>query len=347
MKFQIGHTKAAAGAAGLAVAACGGGSDNGSTATAVATAAETEIAPQLGTVEQQKSLRIRTGVTAWDSSKAFDGLTLFCPNEADSIYLIAMNGNVVHRWDLITESEDPRGIRYAYLLDNGNLFIHMALPAGDSPTYVFKGGIMMEIGWEGEVLWEFEDTAQHHDARMLPNGNLLLLRVEEISSDLADRLQGGSVEEDDGFWADWVVETTLDGEVVWDYLFASDDHLLHHDFRRMPNGNILAISWEPKSAEEARAAGRRLDMTPEAGIWPDMVVEFEPLPPDDARIVWQWHAWDHLVQNDNEEAANYGDPAANPRRIDINGTGEAVEISEEDREMMEEVRKDLRLEVEG
>ena len=207
----------AAGAAGLAVAACGGGSDNGGNATAVATAAETEIAPQLGTVEQQKALRIRTGLTAWDSSKAFEGYTLFSPNEADSIYLIAMNGNVVHRWDLITDPEDPRGIRYAYLLDNGNLFVHMSLPAGDSPMYVFKGGIMMEIGWEGEVLWEFEDTAQHHDARMLPNGNLLLLRVEEIPSDVADRLQGGRVEEDDGFWADWVVETTLDGDVVWEW----------------------------------------------------------------------------------------------------------------------------------
>ena len=61
-----------------------------------------------------------------------------------------------------------------------------------------------------------------------------------------------------------------------------------------------------------------------------MVVEFEPLPPNDARVVWEWHTLDHLVQNANASQANYGDPAASPHRIDINGTGEAVEISDEE-----------------
>ena len=190
--------------------------------------------------------------------------------------------------------------------------------------YTLYGGLLSDTTYliddNGLVVHTWKSTyAPSGTAYLLDNGNIVRGGRQPEVDVFNGGGQGGRLQE-----INW------DGEVVWDYLFASDDHLLHHDFRRMPNGNILAISWEPKSAEEARAAGRRLDMTPEAGIWPDMVVEFEPLPPDDARIVWQWHAWDHLVQNDNEEAANYGDPAANPRRIDINGTGEAVEISDEE-----------------
>ena len=71
-------------------------------------------------------------------------------------------------------------------------------------------------------------------------------------------------------------------------------------------------------------------MIPEAGIWPDWVVELEPVGTDDARIVWEWRTWDHLVQNADESQANYGDPAANPQLIDLNGIGEAIEISDEE-----------------
>lgn len=127
-------------------------------------------------------------------------------------------------------------------------------------------------------------------------------------------------------------EFTWDDEVVWDFFFASEDHLLHHDIEPLPNGNILAIAWESKSAEEAQEAGRRL--VPEAGVWPDMVLEFEPQPPDGARIVWEWHAWDHLIQNRDPALPNYGEPSAHPERIDINGDGQPQLIDPEELEQL-------------
>ena len=95
----------------------------------------------------------------------------------------------------------------------------------------------------------------------------------------------------------------------------------------LPNGNILAIAWEAKSAQEAVAAGRRPELTPEAGLWPDTIVEFEPQRPDGARIVWEWHMWDHIVQDGDPALGNYGDPSEHPERIDINGDRDTPQVS--------------------
>ena len=48
------------------------------------------------------------------------------------------------------------------------------------------------------------------------------------------------------------------------------------------------------------------EMTPEGGLWPDMIVELEPQPPNAARIVWEWHIWDHLIQDFDPTQNNYG-----------------------------------------
>ena len=53
-------------------------------------------------------------------------------------------------------------------------------------------------------------------------------------------------------------------------------------------------------------------------MWPESIVEIEPTMPSGGNVVWEWHAWDHLVQNTDSGLANYGDPASHPRRIDVN-----------------------------
>ena len=193
-----------------------------------------------------------------------------------------------------------------------------------TPGHTMYGGLLSDttylIDSDGMVVhtWKSE-YAPSGTAYLLDNGNIVRGGRQPEVDVFNGGGQGGRLQ-----------EITWGGEVVWDYLFASEDHLLHHDFDRMPNGNILAIAWERKSAEETRAGGRRVDLIPEHGLWPDMVVELEPLPPDGARIVWEWHMWDHLVQDADASHANHGDPAAHPERIDINGTGAPVEISDEE-----------------
>lgn len=114
-----------------------------------------------------------------------------------------------------------------------------------------------------------------------------------------------------------------DGAVEWEYVLADETRCSHHDARAMPNGNVLLIAWEKKSREEALAAGRDPATVHGDEFWPDYVVEIEPQGADDGRVVWEWHAWDHLVQSLDKSKPNYGDPADAPGRIDINARGAA------------------------
>ena len=51
-----------------------------------------------------------------------------------------------------------------------------------------------------------------------------------------------------------IQEFAWDGEVLWDFLWSDEDHLQHHDIEPLPGGNVLLISWERRSREEAIAA---------------------------------------------------------------------------------------------
>ena len=124
-------------------------------------------------------------------------------------------------------------------------------------------------------------------------------------------------------------EYTWDGELLWNFEYATEEHLTHHDFEILPNGNILAIAWEAKTFDEAVAAGRNPEVTPKAGLWPDKIIEIEPTRPDGGNIVWEWHLWDHLVQDFDESKSNYGVVADNPRKINLNAHAHADHMSEE------------------
>jgi hypothetical protein len=113
-------------------------------------------------------------------------------------------------------------------------------------------------------------------------------------------------------------EFTWDGELIWDYKYATENYLAHHDVSLMPNGNILVLAWEAKTPDEAIMAGRKSEFIPRAGLWPDKVVELKPIGKNDAEVVWEWHLWDHMIQNNDPSKNNYGDPSEHPELLDIN-----------------------------
>jgi hypothetical protein len=168
------------------------------------------------------------------------------------------------------------------------------------------------IDMDGRIVktWE-SDCTPAMTAFLLENGHLLRPGTLGAKGQLFGAGAGGRIQE-----FDW------DGNVLWDYTFTSKTQQQHHDVHRMPNGNILMISWDKKTADEAIAAGRRADTLKDGHLMADCILEVKPTGKTTGEIVWEWHAWDHLIQDNDKTKANHGNVASHAELIDINfGSG--------------------------
>jgi hypothetical protein len=172
----------------------------------------------LTSVDQQKIRRSRTGLIAHDRALAQPGYTLFTPMYGDgTVYLIDMQGEVAHSWRL-----PYRPGLYGHLLPNGHLF-YGGKVMEDLDRFEawarFKAGAALEVDWRGRVVWEVRHPDHHHDARLLRNGNVLLLCLCPLPAEIARRVQGGlpGTEANGVIYADYLLELTTSGEVVWEW----------------------------------------------------------------------------------------------------------------------------------
>jgi hypothetical protein len=168
------------------------------------------------------------------------------------------------------------------------------------------------VDMQGRVVrtWKSDMTAGH-TAVLLENGNMLRAGEQPNPPWGAGPGAGGRIQE-----FDW------DGNIVWDFRYTTDTRLPHHDFVKLPNGNIVMIIREKKTAEEAIAVGRRPETLRSGELQPDALIEVKRTGPTTAEIVWEWHIWDHLIQDHDSTKANYGEVAKHPELVDINfGSG--------------------------
>ncbi len=180
-----------------------------------------------------------------------------------------------------------------------------------TPGYVIftslSGDDVYMIDKDGQVVHTWEGDLGAGPEYLMEDGRLL----RGARDPNAPRFSGGGM-------MGRILEYSWDGELLWEYKLANENNLIHHDIAPMPNGNVLAIVYEHKTAEEAMQAGRTPHSTPKEGLWPDMIVEIEPQRPSGGRIVWEWHSWDHMVQEADPEKANYGMLSEHPELININ-----------------------------
>lgn len=106
-----------------------------------------------------------------------------------------------------------------------------------------------------------------------------------------------------------------DNQLLHSFSLNNEEYRLHHDVAPLPNGNILMITWVKKTEAEAVQAGRDTAKLAEDELWSEAVLEWDPVADS---IVWEWHVWDHLVQDHAPGKDNYGVVADHPERIDIN-----------------------------
>jgi hypothetical protein len=103
----------------------------------------------------------------------------------------------------------------------------------------------------------------------------------------------------------------VDGSVAYNFEYATDNYILHHDAEMLPNGNIITQVWERKTMEEAQIVGSVLNVD----VFPDAIIEIDPATSD---IVWEWHAWDHLIQDHDSSKESFGVISDNPQKINLN-----------------------------
>jgi hypothetical protein len=165
------------------------------------------------------------------------------------------------------------------------------------------------IDMNGKVvrMWETDSTPSSI-AYLLENGHLLRAGTQ-VNSPYGGGVAGGGGR---------IQEFDFDGGLVWDFTYSSATALPHHDITRLPNGNILMLVQEKKTAAEAIAAGRIPSTVEGAEVRPDSLVEIKPTGKTTGDVVWEWHLWDHLIQDYDKQKANYGDVAAHPERVDFN-----------------------------
>jgi hypothetical protein len=203
-----------------------------------------------------------------------------CASAQNTVGLISYNANKAYDgYNLIF----PHNQANVYLLDNCGEIVHT---------------------WEGDP-----QTRPGNVAYLLDDGRLVRThRPVSIASDRIWAGGGGATVE----IVDW------DNNIEWSYTLNDSLERLHHDIAVINKNDrmtILMIAWEIRDLDEVIAAGRDTSVLSAGELWPDFLREIDP---ETDEIVWEWYAWDHLVQDFDSTKNNFGVIADNPGKLDIN-----------------------------
>jgi hypothetical protein len=197
-------------------------------------------------------------------------------------------------------------------------------------TLTYKGYTLMApklytatylINNEGRLVhkWSKSQLPPGQSVYLLPNGNLL--RSCMIQGQLGTGGgEGGKIEEYN--WND---------SLVWQFTYSTANYQSHHDIRPLPNGNILLLAVEKKTVSQLLASGFdpskfQPEINTKGYMLPDYVIEVQPTPPVGGNIVWEWHVWDHLIQDFDPTKLNYGVVADHLELIDADGDGKQLPL---------------------
>ncbi|NRA12587.1 MAG: aryl-sulfate sulfotransferase, partial [Crocinitomicaceae bacterium] len=145
-------------------------------------------------------------------------------------------------------------------------------------------------------------VACNYTVLLKPNGNIVR-GGKYGSNQLTGAAIGGMVQEIDP-----------SGNVVWEYVYSDANHCSHHDLTLLDNGNVILTAWEVKTTAECTQAG--VD-SPSTDQWPTHFIELQQNGAS-ADIVWEWHMWDHMIQDHDGTKDNFGVIADHPELMDIN-----------------------------
>lgn len=188
----------------------------------------------------RKGFSCAYGLLYSDPNESFQGYTLINPRRGDKIYLVNWQGKLVHQWklpDLPPQAEIlneggrlTTGSLGSKLLPSGNLLLAYGEPGPNGYWAPVTGAFnkLVELDWEGNVVWKYENTTMHHGFERLPDGRTAITVWEKIPNELADRIRGGISGTGHGnggkdVYADAIIEIDRGGNAVWRW--SVKDHL--------------------------------------------------------------------------------------------------------------------------
>ena len=270
-----------------------------------------------GNVQAYEIMSGPTQLIQYNASKAYEGYTLF--SVGSKTYMIDMFGYIVHEWD---HGDKPVG-KHVVLLEDGHLFGNYG-GGGGAPPGGGAGGAAGAGARGGTVPGGAGGAGGRGGAGgqggmpgggggaggaggrggAAPGGAVGAGGQGGIPGGAGGArgagAPGGAGGEGGtggkmsfGGGVKGLIELDWDGNVVWEWEPGEEHGSIHHDFEKLPNGNVLVNVWEAVPYEEVIAAGRKVDKLTQRGLAPDAVYEIDP----DGNVVWTWSVWDHRGSN--------------------------------------------------
>lgn len=135
--------------------------------------------------------------------------------DGKDVWLIDMQGRTINHWEMPCvpgchgELLPNRNLLYAGKIDNGPLV-----------DFEGAGGILIEMDWNGKIVWQYEDPYLHHTFYRMRNGNTMVLKWVKVPHEVAIKVKSGlpGTEREGVMWSDAFQEITSAGKVVWEWL---------------------------------------------------------------------------------------------------------------------------------
>ncbi|MFQ6042300.1 MAG: aryl-sulfate sulfotransferase [Candidatus Poribacteria bacterium] len=270
--------------------------------------------------------------------ECYNGYTLFChsyenPKESKSgkghIYLIDMEGSVVHEWTTQTAQQS-----FCRLLPDGNLLY----PTRDRSKIEQAG--LRELDPDSNVVWYYHCRIDH-DYQVLENGNLML---HTIADHIVPALGVGLKRNP------YILEITRDKELVWEW--RGEEHLdelkellppegWEHFQKRVQgqfsfdwaHNNTCQIIPQNVTAEKEKKSGRPVRFKPGNIVFSYRSLDIiGVIDRETGEIVWAWGPGEldgqhkpHILPNGNLLIFDNGTLRGYSRVIEFNPLTERIE----------------------
>jgi len=210
----------------------------------------------------------------------------------------------IDSWSASDSSSSSNGLLAYTPISNSFDGLTLIAPMGSKTTYLIDDYGQALHQWSSEF-------SPGLSAYLLSDGSLLKTGSDN-SGYFNEGGKGGYIEE-----MDW------NGNITWQYKYSDESKSLHHDIELLPNGNILALSWEVKG-----------------DIWTEVIIEIEKLSDNEGYIVWSWDIWDHLDELGLDSSSAKTEDWIHLNSIDYNLASNQIMVSSRSHNQVWIINKD-------